>query len=146
MMKTRVFQLLVFLVFACSPADKPVEDRAEKNERKTSEIIDVVEYYPNGVVKLRGKSQGGKRIGRWESFYPNGYRWSEMEYRNGYRQGDVISYFSNGMMRYQGRFYNDERSGIWQFYDTTGVLIEKIDMDAPRESDVQFRTDSTGIH
>lgn len=144
MSKTRVFQLLVFLLFACGSPNQEGGQTEKVENRQAEEIIDVVEYYPNGAVKLRGKSQGGRRLGRWESFYPNGYRWSEMEYRNGYRQGDVISYYSNGMMRYQGRYYNDERSGEWMFYDTTGTLIQKIDMDSPIE-DVPYKTDSTGI-
>lgn len=92
-------------------------------------IKEYVERYNNGVVKIRGSEKGDKRIGKWESFYPNGYKWSETNYRDGYRQGEIIVYYDNGIMRYEGRYINDERSGIWNFFDTTGVRLVKLDMD-----------------
>jgi antitoxin component YwqK of YwqJK toxin-antitoxin module len=144
-MPIRVFFLLALIFCACGSATnnaKEVENEAK--EQATGEIVDVVEYHPNGTVKLRGKSQGGKRIGKWESFYPNGYRWSEATYRNGYRQGDAITYYPNGMMRYYGRYYNDEQAGIWMFYNEKGKLIEKIDMDEAQVDNTQ-KTDSTGL-
>jgi antitoxin component YwqK of YwqJK toxin-antitoxin module len=66
-------------------------------------------------------------------------------YRDGYRQGDAVTYYPNGMMRYQGRYYNGEKTGIWTFYDTTGVLIKKVDMDLPQKDDAE-KTDSTGLN
>jgi hypothetical protein len=138
---TRVLPLLVLL--SCGTSEP--ETSAQEPSAEPLEVVDVVEYYPNGAVKLRGRSRGGKRFGRWESFYPNGYRWSEMEFREGRREGDVISYYNNGMMRYQGRYYNDERAGIWSFYDTTGALIERVDMDAP-DNEVDYNTDRTGLN
>lgn len=142
-MRMRAFVLLSAVFFACESPDTSKAEAPEKVEQK--EIVDVVEYYPGGGVKLKGKSQGGDRIGRWISFYPNGLRWSEVEYRKGLREGDAISYFPNGMMRYQGRYYNNERTGIWTFYDTTGTLIQRIDMDMPQE-DLNLNLDSTGLN
>lgn len=137
--------LLLSVVFcACQSSEKKEAGEPEKVEPK--EIVDVVEYYPQGGVKLKGKSQGGDRLGRWISFYPNGLKWSEIEYRNGIKEGDAISYFPNGMMRYQGRYYNDERTGIWTFYDTTGALIQRVDMDMPQEEDLNLKLDSTGLN
>lgn len=95
----------------------------------TPKVEKISETYANGFVKLRGTLIDDKRSGLWESFYDNGYRWSEMEYYKGMRDGAVISYFPNGMMRYQGQYASDNRTGWWMFYDTTGALIERIDMD-----------------
>ena len=80
---------------------------------------------------MRGKKEGKKRIGKWESFYPNGYKWSEINYVDGYREGPVVAYYPNGIMRYEGNYFNDERSGIWMFYDTAGVTLKKVNMDLP---------------
>ncbi|HKK40394.1 MAG TPA: hypothetical protein VJ949_13320 [Cryomorphaceae bacterium] len=144
-MAIRVFFLLALVFCACDSAtETEAEDNTVAQESGSQEIIDVVEYHPNGAVKLKGKSQGGKRIGKWESFYPTGYRWSEATYRNGYREGDAVTYYPNGMMRYQGRYYNDERTGIWTFYNTRGAMVKKIDMDNP-QGENNFKTDSTGL-
>ncbi len=108
------------------------EHGAETNSANIKPVeIDVLDYYENGVVKMRGKNVDGNRTGQWESFYPSGYRWSEMNYRNGVREGVTTTYYPNAMMRYTGYYYNDERSGLWQFYDTLGILIQRIDMDQP---------------
>jgi|GEM_PF-788506 len=144
-MPIRVFFLLALLFCACDQASDNARDvKPEAKQQVTGEIVDVVEYHPNGAVKLRGKSQGGKRIGKWESFYPNGYRWSEATYRNGYREGDAVTYYPNGMMRYHGRYYNNEKTGIWMFYNDKGKLTEKIDMDE-FQGNHTLKTDSTGL-
>lgn len=104
-------------------------EEAHMPENTKPEVEKVSETYPNGFVKLRGTLIDGQRSGHWESFYPNGYRWSEVEYYKGRRDGPVVSYYSNGMMRYQGRYANDERAGHWTFYDTTGAVTLRIDMD-----------------
>lgn len=134
---------LAVLLSSCGQNTESEKETQVKND-KSREIIDVIEHHPNGAVKLRGKSQGGKRIGKWESFYPTGYRWSEAEYRNGFREGNTVTYYPNGMMRYQGQYYNDERIGVWMFYDTTGVLLERIDMDVT--PDPEASTESTGLN
>ncbi len=125
---------MLFICACGSNVEPEISDQTEVPVQNSAEIIDVVEYHPNGAVKLRGKSQDGKRLGKWESFYPSGYRWSEVEYRSGLREGDAISYYDNGMMRYQGRYYNDEQTGVWSFYDTTGALVKRIDMDTLQSS------------
>lgn len=146
-MTIRVFFFLALLFCACNSTEESqnTEDSKTSKEQTSREIVDVVEYHPNGAVKLKGKSQGGKRIGKWESFYPTGYRWSESTYNNGYRQGDAVTYYPNGMMRYQGRYYNDEKTGIWTFYDTTGVVVKKVDMDLPQDENT-LKADSTGLN
>ena len=129
-MNKLIFALLATLFTACGSQvteDKKDDDAAVKNEAVVKEVV---EYYDSGAVKIRGKEQGGKRIGKWQSFYPNGYKWSESDYKDGYREGPIVVFYENGMMRYDGRYYNDERTGQWQFYDSTGVLIKKLNMDS----------------
>ena len=128
-MNKLILLLLTILLASCGSAEKE-EKVGENFENVEIPVKDVVEHYDNGIVKIRGKERDGKRIGKWESFYENGYKWSENNYKSGYRDGPTIVYYKNGMMRYDGRYYNDERTGIWQFYDSTGVLIKKLDMDS----------------
>jgi len=138
----RAIFITAVLMVGCQPTGQENDSDAIQSSK---EIVDVIEYHPNGAVKLRGKSQGGKRIGDWESFYPTGLRWSESEYRNGFRQGDVITYYPNGMMRYQGLYYNDEPTGVWSFYDTTGAMVLRMDMDLPQDGRKNL-LDSLGIY
>ncbi len=122
--------------------EKPSEAKGQKSVGE----VEVVDYYANRGVKMKGKSIDGKRSGLWESFYPSGYRWSEMNYNNGLREGVTTTYFSNGMMRYSGQYYNDERSGVWQFYDSLGVLIHRIDMDEPLQASDSLQLKSLSVN
>lgn len=113
--------------FACKEQKPPVEEKPVVSA--PAERVDVVEHYPNGVIKLKGLSVDGKREGMWQGFFENGYKASEAEYENGVRNGDIVVFYRNGMMRYQGRYYDDQRTGMWTFYDTLGIVIKKVDMD-----------------
>lgn len=123
-----ILALLVTGVFLAQCGQGPSIENSNNNVK---EIVDVIDYYDNGVVRIQGKTLNGKRDGRWEAFYPSGLRWSHTTYRDGYKEGETVSFYPNGMMRYNGYYYNDERSGIWQFYDTLGYLVLRIDLDEP---------------
>ena len=132
-MNKLIFSFLALTLLACNPSasndETESEETVQSKSQNTGQPQQVIESYENGVVKIRGKKMNGKRVGKWESFYANGYKWSESDYKNGFRDGPFVVYYRNGMMRYDGRYQSDERSGVWQFYDTTGVLLKRIDMD-----------------
>lgn len=118
------------LLFACGNSQSQSGNaEATKDEEPKSEVNKIEKFYPDGALKIVGMKRGDKRIGEWESYYANGYKWSEVNYLNGYRSGPTVTYYQNGMMRYEGAYSNGNRSGLWLFYDTTGVLLERIDMD-----------------
>jgi len=87
---------------------------------------DYIDKYDNGLIKFRGTYRFGKRHGQWMSFYPNGMRWSEMHYDKGSRQGPNIAYQENGKIRYSGFYNQDKVDSLWCYYDSTGVLVEKL--------------------
>lgn len=127
-MNKLIYVFFAILLASCAAPEE--EKKAVEQSVKVESIEkDVVEYHDNGMIKIRGKELNGKRVGKWESFYDNGYKWSENHYKDGYRDGPTVAYFKNGMMRYDGRYYNDERAGMWQFYDSTGTLLLRLDMD-----------------
>lgn len=120
-----LFAAVAFIFFSCN--SQSVNE--QKKDSKKNEIVDVVTYHDNGVVEKKGKSINGKREGTWESFYPTGYKWSMVNYRRGLKWGETMVFYPNGMMKWQGQYANDERVGLWIFYDTTGVILKKVDMD-----------------
>ena len=119
--------MLSLLVAACAGPE------SGKEEQKEPEVKKVEEYYENGMLSKRGTTIDGKRSGLWESYYPNGLKWSETTFKYGYKEGPTTTFYPNGIMRYSGRYYSDERSGVWTFYDTTGVVAARIDMDVQPE-------------
>jgi len=123
-MKKLLIALMALTFFSCNQSEKPDEKTIGEKE-----IVDVVTYHENGVIEKKGLSIDGKRHGTWESFYQNGYKWSLVNYRNGLKWGETMTFYPNGMMKWQGQYANDERVGLWIFYDTTGVILKKVDMD-----------------
>ncbi len=125
--------LLCMLAVSCGGGEPEQEERAP-------EVVKVTDYHDNGMLSKRGVTIDGKRHGQWESFYPSGLRWSETTFKDGVREGPTVTYFPNGMMRYAGFYHDDVRSGKWIFYDTTGAVITRIDMDVnPHGADSLFR-------
>ena len=133
-MKGFIIIITSLVLFGCGSTDK---HKVEHSEPKTAvEQIEVKELYPSGVTKIEGLNVDGNREGLWKAYFENGYKWSEVEYEKGIKNGLVVVFYQNGMMRYQGRYYDDARAGLWTFYDTLGVVIKKVDMDESRiESD-----------
>jgi antitoxin component YwqK of YwqJK toxin-antitoxin module len=124
-MKKLLFALVALTFFSCGNSPENTAETTSEQE----EVVDVVTYHENGVVEKKGMSIGGKRHGTWESFYPTGYKWSIVNYRKGLKWGETMNFYPNGMMKWQGQYANDERVGLWIFYDTTGVILKKVDMD-----------------
>lgn len=87
---------------------------------------DYVDKYPSGVIKFKGFFRFGERHGMWLSFYPSGNPWSELHYDKGLRNGPNTVYYIGGKKRYEGFYKNDKQDSIWAYYDSTGVLAEKV--------------------
>ncbi len=118
--------IAAMLLFGCGAEAKEdtstqgvVEDSQERNKH--------TEIYDNGQIKIDGWMQGNKREGLWVSYYENGVRWSEDEFREGMKDGKSVTYFPNGLLRYRGHYIEDKKAGTWQFYDETGKLVKEED-------------------
>ena len=114
-----------------------VEQRLRSDSlRKTNPLLivppdstytgDYVDKYSNGITKFKGNFRFGERHGQWMSFYPNGLAWSEMHYDKGLRQGPNIAYFEDGKMRYSGFYKNDKKDSTWCYYDSLGLMVQKV--------------------
>src|ERR1051326_895447 len=90
-----------------------------------------ISKYPNGVVKMRGYYQNGKRNGQWVCFFQNGNIQSEGGYKDGLRDGSAKVYYESGKLYYEGFYKDGKETGKWIFYDEKGNKIEERDHDKP---------------
>jgi antitoxin component YwqK of YwqJK toxin-antitoxin module len=93
---------------------------------KTDSVInngEYIQYYKNGVTKMRGMMKNGKRDGLWKSFYENGSPWSETTFKDGKKDGKTTTWYENEQKRYEGFYTNDVESGKWISWDEKGKLI-----------------------
>jgi antitoxin component YwqK of YwqJK toxin-antitoxin module len=84
-----------------------------------------IQYYKNGVTKMRGMMKDGKRDGLWKSFYENGSPWSETTFKNGKKNGKTTTWYENEKKRYEGFYTDDVESGKWISWDEKGNLISE---------------------
>jgi antitoxin component YwqK of YwqJK toxin-antitoxin module len=101
----------------------------ESHAKKDSVISngEYIQYYKNGVTKMRGMMKDGKRDGLWKSFYDNGLPWSETTFKDGKKHGRTTTWFENGKKRYEGSYDEDAESGKWTFWNEEGVIVSRPD-------------------
>ena len=87
---------------------------------------DYVDKYGNGIIKFKGFFRFGQRHGQWMSFYPSGLLWSELHFDKGKRHGYNVTFFGTGKKRYEGFYKDNKQDSVWCYYDTLGILMEKV--------------------
>ena len=141
-MKKLILSLMILTAVACVreetvveesyPDGMPKKECVYKGRGEDREIIKETKYYPNRKVEMSGTYKNAKRDGYWVSFYENGNKWSEGNYRDGMAEGRRTTYFESGKVRYTGEYLNNRRVGKWQFYDEAGNLLKEVDFTTPR--------------
>jgi hypothetical protein len=146
-MKTNFFAycllLTAFFIFSCSSGTKDKDANKSANEsavdtsmRGLTGVIEenppvqqgeYITKYPNGVIKMRGYYQNGKRHAQWTSFFENGNIQSEGFFKDGLRDGKATVYFENGKVYYEGYYKDGKEVGKWIFYDESGKKIKEKD-------------------
>jgi antitoxin component YwqK of YwqJK toxin-antitoxin module len=140
----RTASILGFCLYlaACNNGtSQSIDSTVQRDTLKTNKIIDgvkkdsiikngeYIQYYKNGVTKMRGEMKDGKREGLWKSFYENGLPWSETTFKNGIKNGKTATWYENEKKRYDGYFKDDAESGKWTFWDEKGNLVTTKDYD-----------------
>jgi antitoxin component YwqK of YwqJK toxin-antitoxin module len=88
-----------------------------------------IQYYANGVIKMRGMMKSGNRDGLWKSYYENGAPWSETTFKDGKKDGRTTTWYENEKKRYEGFYTLDEETGKWIFWDEKGNKATEKDYD-----------------
>ncbi|RYE28562.1 MAG: TonB family protein [Sphingobacteriaceae bacterium] len=104
-----------------------------------SVLYNVMEYYPNGNIKLIGKSSAVNPVkleGQMVRFYPDKNKKQVAYYENGYISGAVYDYYPNGKI-YRALEYIDDKNRSMELkrmgkeelvhtvYDSTGTELVK---------------------
>jgi antitoxin component YwqK of YwqJK toxin-antitoxin module len=87
----------------------------------------IVEKYENGNVSLAYyTNEQGERDGHYISYYENGNKRSEGEYRNDKQVDYWRCWYDTGLLLSEG-YYNSDgfQNGEWFFYDSTGHLQQR---------------------
>ena len=115
-----------FLLTACVSVqnEQPIAGEVSEDSQGRTKYREI---YDNGQVKMDGWMMNDKRVGLWIAYYENGVRWSENEFRDGFKEGKSVTYYPNGIMRYRGHYIEDIKAGTWQFYDENGKVVKEED-------------------
>lgn len=129
--------LLIIISFSCTSEKteevvqsfdngKPQQVQVFELDGDQKVLIETIDYYPNGQVKMKGGvNPEGERNGVWQAWYQDGTIWSEGEFSNGLQHGYRKVYHPNGQLRYEGNYESDKPSGEWIFYNDSGKEINR---------------------
>ena len=73
------------------------------------------------MALTEGKTVNGKKDGYWITYYANGNKRSEGNFRMGVKDGNWIQYYSNGNKKSEGRFKNGLNEGWYVCWHENGT-------------------------
>ncbi|WP_370479051.1 toxin-antitoxin system YwqK family antitoxin [Tamlana flava] len=86
---------------------------AQYNADKKKADGSFVEYYTNGLPKIKGSYKHGKLEGAWEEYYNNGQLKTKGNYKNGNTIGEWMDFNENGELLRKRRW----KDGKWIEHD-----------------------------
>jgi len=134
--------MVVFAIIGCGDSEykgKVVEVTSKWSNGNVQEervylkgdTVEVISYYDNFKIQTRGKvvNRDGSdlKIGCWDTFYPDGMKWSLNYFSNGVNDGKYQTWHPNGVVKILGHYSHGFETGVWQFSDTTGVVVREFD-------------------
>lgn len=122
--------------------DKP---NAILRYNKRDHIADVQYLDKKGKVISEGKMENQKRIGKWKYYHPNSdLLMSEENYSNGILDGMTITYYPNGRKTEEIEYKNGAQNGIHNYYSEEGILIKKLKYEDDQLHGPAFYYDAQG--
>lgn len=126
-MKLFLVSIISCLLFL-SCADKNHSEKAKKEPTTVSKSNNAgiqKEHYSNGQVKITGRlNNDGLKEGVWTSYFENGKKNSESNFKKGINNGYSMVWYPNGNVRYFGDYTNGNKSGSWTFYNEKGKVVK----------------------
>jgi len=126
-----IYVFILFLV-SCSNKDVRVEYYSNgqihlKCEISANGVRDgaYISYYQNGQKRSEGNYKNDKQTGFWITWHENGNKSSEGSYKNGLQTNEWRFYYKNGKLQQINHFLNDKEEGEFIDYDTNGIRTRK---------------------
>jgi len=86
-----------------------------------------VEYFKNGLIRSEGEMINGKvPDGEVITYYNNGQIDVIFHMIDEKAEGKWLKYFKNGVIEQEGFYKNDTLIGDFFYFDTTGILTDKL--------------------
>jgi antitoxin component YwqK of YwqJK toxin-antitoxin module len=121
-----VFGGILILILSFSCTETTIDKRTTNQSVEEVNTTGLQEqYYPNGELKMSGKlNNNGQKEGIWISYFENGKKNSESNFKNGVNDGYSMVWYPNGNVRYFGDYKDGKKVGDWTFYNEEGVFIK----------------------
>lgn len=111
--------IILLLVIACNPGDKPGGARKEK-------ITIRKKFSRTGALASEISLKDGIMHGPTKNYYENGKIQSLINYEEGKQQGESIWYYENGRPYQVTQYINGEEQGIQKKYYQSGRLLAEV--------------------
>lgn len=138
-----VIVLACTIFFACGKGEEKSKDvkketkieepeaalRMEAREPAKGENI-ITSYYPNGKKESEGQFKDGMMVGLWTTWYENGQKEREESYVDSLLNGKRTVWHKNGQMKETAWYKDNKLDGKQSLFDENGaILSEKEYMD-----------------
>jgi len=85
-----------------------------------------ITYFVNGQKATEIDYKDGEYDGPYISFYSNGRKSYEQHYVNGFAQGSDQGWHENGQQSYTGQYLNDRQEGLWTWWNPDGTKQKEV--------------------
>ena len=90
-------------------------------------------WYANGQKKMEGEYKEDVPHGKFSWWHENGQKSLVANYRNGKRDGDWIWWHENGQKSIQGAYVMDDPSDKWLWWKESGKVAQRADFSDPKQ-------------
>ena len=80
-------------------------------------------FYDNGQKEWEANYKDGKVDGLWTDWYENGQKKAEANWKDGKEAGFTTAWYENGQKQGEGHSKDGERHGVWIFYTEYGTEL-----------------------
>ncbi|NJM14981.1 MAG: hypothetical protein HC896_06010 [Bacteroidales bacterium] len=84
-------------------------------------------FYNNGSKQQEGNYKRGKFHGEWKKWYACGNLAYDITYANGMLNGKYVLYHRNGAKKEEGKYMLNKRAGLWKTYNELGELTAQVE-------------------
>ena len=75
-------------------------------------------------VQYEGQFEGGRMVGTWKEYHPNGQLHWQVGWVDGKRQGPIEAWHENGEKHYTGEYLDDQQHGKWDYWYDDGAYFQ----------------------